>query len=67
MKTLTLEIENDNIVDKVIWMLNHFKNDGVIIRDNSIESSIKQSVYEINEIKNQKLKARDIKDLLDEL
>ena len=67
MKTLILEIENDNIVDKIIWMLSHFKNDGVTIKDNSIENSIKQSVYEINEIKNKNIKARDIEELLDEL
>ncbi|SFV61089.1 hypothetical protein MNB_SV-9-635 [hydrothermal vent metagenome] len=67
MKILTLEIQNDNIVDKIIWMLSHFKNDGVIIKDNTIEESIKQSVYEINQIKEGNIKARDIEELLDEL
>jgi hypothetical protein len=67
MRTLTLEIQNDNIFDKIIWMLNHFKNNGVVIKENSIEKSIKQSVYEMNEIKVGNIEARDIEELLNEL
>lgn len=67
MKTITLEIQNDSVVEKVLWMLNHFKNDGVIIKDTNIENSIKQSVHEMNEIKSGKLKARDVEELLNEL
>ena len=55
MRTLTLEIDNDNIIDKMIWILNHSKNDGVVIKDNSIEDSLRQSVYEINEIKDKNI------------
>ena len=67
MKTITLEIQNDSVVEKVLWMLNHFKNDGVIIKDTNIEESIKQSVNEINDIKSGKLQARDVEELLNEL
>jgi hypothetical protein len=31
MQTLTINIQNDTLVDKVIWLLEHFKNDGLEI------------------------------------
>ena len=31
MQTLTVNIQNDALVDKVIWLLEHFKNDGLEI------------------------------------
>ena len=31
MKSLVINIKDDTIVDKVIWMLEHFKNDGLEI------------------------------------
>jgi hypothetical protein len=31
MQTLTINIENDTLVDKVMWLLEHFKNDGLEI------------------------------------
>ena len=31
MQTLTINIDNDTLVDKVIWLLEHFKNDGLEI------------------------------------
>jgi hypothetical protein len=31
MKTLTINIKNDSIVEKVMWLLEHFKNDGLEI------------------------------------
>ena len=31
MKTLTINIHNDSLVDKVVWLLEHFKNDGLEI------------------------------------
>ena len=31
MQTLTVNIENDTLVDKVVWLLEHFKNDGLEI------------------------------------
>jgi hypothetical protein len=31
MKTLTINIANDTLVDKVMWLLEHFKNDGLEI------------------------------------
>jgi hypothetical protein len=31
MQTLTVNIQNDTLADKVVWLLEHFKNDGVEI------------------------------------
>ena len=73
MKTYILDIENENIIDKVLWMLNHFKDDGIIIREASsdtninIESSIKQAVNEINMVKANELQAKPVEDLLNAL
>lgn len=72
MKTYTLDIKNEKIIDKVLWMLNHFKDDGVIVRevDNvqiDVKTSIKQSINEINMIKEGKLKAKPVEDLLNAL
>ena len=31
MKSLTINIQNESLVEKVIWLLDHFKNDGLEI------------------------------------
>ena len=31
MQTLTINIKNESLVEKVVWLLEHFKNDGVEI------------------------------------
>ena len=31
MQTLTINIADDTLVDKVMWLLEHFKNDGLEI------------------------------------
>ena len=31
MKSITININNDKLVDKVTWLLEHFKNDGLEI------------------------------------
>jgi hypothetical protein len=31
MQTLTINIANDILLDKVMWLLEHFKNDGLEI------------------------------------
>ncbi|MBD3823837.1 MAG: hypothetical protein IE916_04935 [Epsilonproteobacteria bacterium] len=31
MQSLTINIKNENLVEKVIWLLDHFKNDGLEI------------------------------------
>lgn len=31
MQTLTINIQNETLTEKVLWMLEHFKNDGLEI------------------------------------
>lgn len=31
MQTLTINIQNESLTDKVLWMLEHFKSDGLEI------------------------------------
>lgn len=31
MQSITININNDKLADKVIWLLEHFKNDGLEI------------------------------------
>ena len=45
MKSITINISNDNLVDKVTWLLDHFKNDGL-----EIVSS--EDVEDLNLLKN---------------
>lgn len=72
MMTLTLEIQDKTIADKILWMLQHFKNDGLVIKEenqstSNLEKSIKQSVNEINMVQNGTLKAKPVEDLLNAL
>lgn len=72
MKTLTLEIQDKIIADKILWMLQHFKNDGLVIKEedqstSELEKSIKQSVNEMNMVQNGTLKAKPVEDLLNVL
>lgn len=72
MKTYRLEVD-DNILDKVLWMLQHFKNDGVVLKEEiaepviDVKSSIIQAVNELNMVKDGTLKARPVEDLLNAL
>ena len=71
MQTYTLKIQHETIAEKVLWVLKHFEKDGVIIQkdeeQNSIKSSIKKSVKELNEVKTGNLKAKDVSELLSAL
>ena len=41
---LTINIKNNNNIDKILWMLEHFKNDGVeIIKSDDIKKD--ETVY----------------------
>ena len=71
MQTYTLKIQHENIAEKVLWVLKHFEKDGVIIEkdeeQNSIKSSIKKYVKELNEVKTGNLKTKDVSELLSAL
>lgn len=34
MQTLTINIQNESLTEKVLWMLEHFKSDGLEITSN---------------------------------
>jgi len=73
MNTLTLEIEDRTIADKIIWMLQHFKGEGLVIKEefnsqqSAINTSIKQAVNEINMVNNGSLQAQPVENLLNAL
>ena len=46
MKSLVINIKDDTIVDKVLWMLEHFKNDGLeIVSKEDMEALIRIRNY----------------------
>jgi len=74
MKELTIQIQNDSVADKLIWMLKHFHSEGVLIKETSqysapsdVEVSITNAVNELNLLKEGKLQAKPVKDLLSAL
>lgn len=70
---LTIDIQNKSIADKVLWMLEHFKNDGVqVLQLNSkdekeVLGNFKEGLEEIKAINRGDLHSRPVKELLDEL
>ena len=72
MKSYTLEIEQENVAEKVIWLLKNFKDEGITIKENysvnqEVKNSITQAVNEMNMIKKGKIEAKPIEDLLNAL
>ena len=72
MKSYTLEIEQENVAEKVIWLLKHFKDEGITIKENNsvnqeVKNSITHAVNEMNMIKKGKIEAKPIEDLLNAL
>ena len=74
MQTYQLEV-NDNISEKILWLLNSFKNDVKIKRidvDNStkldeVVVSIKTALKEVENSQRNKIPLNNARDLLDEL
>jgi len=70
---LAINIQNESIADKVLWMLKHFKNDGVEVLEldstyeKNVLSHFQEGLKEINAIKDGTLRSRPAKELLDEL
>ncbi len=52
---ISLNIKNENILDKLLWMLEHFKNDGVEIIRSSDKIIDKSSTYKSIEKLNKNL------------
>ena len=74
MQTYQLEV-NDNISEKILWLLSSFKNDVKIKRidvDNStkldeVVVSIKTALKEVEDSQRNKIPLNNARDLLDEL
>lgn len=74
MKAFKIEV-NDNIADKILWLLNSFKNDvkvePIITSDSDkiekITASVKTALDEVKDAKSKNQKLKSAWDLVDEL
>ena len=69
---IAVNFQNETIAQKVLWLLEHFQNDGVEIikldnTDDEIINSFKNGLNEINLIKQGKVTSRPVQDFLNEL
>ncbi|MEA2100868.1 MAG: hypothetical protein U9P72_12150 [Campylobacterota bacterium] len=69
---VAINFQNETIAQKVLWMLEHFKNDGVEViklddTDSEIINNFKDSLSEIDLINQGKLTSRPVQNFLDEL
>ena len=72
MTRLNVEIKDSSIAERILWMLQHFKNDGVLIErldydDIDVKASIKTSLIELQKVKNGTIKPQSARDFLSEL
>lgn len=69
---VAVNFQNETIAQKVLWMLEHFKDDGVeVVRldnaDDEIINNFKDGLNEIELISQGKLTSRPVQDFLNEL
>jgi len=69
---IAVNFQNETIAQKVLWMLEHFQNDGVEVikldnTDDEIINNFKNGLSEINLIKEGKITSRPIQEFLNEL
>ena len=69
---IAVNFQNETIAQKVLWMLEHFKNDGVEVvkidnTDNEIINNFKTGLNEINLINQGNLTSRPVQEFLNEL
>ena len=69
---INVKIPDSNLAEKILWMLQHFKSDGVEIErldadDIDVETSIKTSLIELQQIKKGDIKPQLARDFLNEL
>jgi hypothetical protein len=69
---IAVNFQNETIAQKVLWMLDHFKNDGVEViqldnTDDEIINNFKDSLNEIKLIDQGSLTSRPVQEFLDEL
>ena len=69
---IAINFQNETIAQKVLWMLEHFKNDGVEVikiddTDDEVVNSFKTGLQELELIKQGVLKPKPVQDFLNEL
>ena len=69
---IAVNFQNDTIAQRVLWMLEHFKNDGVEViqlenTDDEIINSFKTGLNEIEQIEKGTLTSRPVNEFLNEL
>ena len=69
---VAVNFENETIAQKVLWMLEHFKNDGVEVikldnSDDEVINNFKDGLSEIHLINQGELNSRPVQEFLNEL
>ena len=69
---IAVNFQNDTIAQKVLWILEHFKNDGVEViqldtSDDTVVDNFKDGLKEIALIEQGKLTSRSVQEFLNEL
>jgi hypothetical protein len=69
---VAVNFQNETIAQKVLWMLEHFKNDGVEVikldnTDDEVINNFKTGLNEINLINQGELNSRPVQEFLNEL
>ncbi|MEA3314647.1 MAG: hypothetical protein U9Q30_02160 [Campylobacterota bacterium] len=69
---VAVNFQDEVIAQKVLWILEHFKNDGVEVikldnRDDEIINNFKNGLKEVELINQGKLKSRPVQEFLNEL
>ena len=69
---IAVNFQNETIAQKVLWMLEHFQDDGVEVikldnTDDEIINNFKNGLNEINLVKQGKMTSRPIQKFLNEL
>jgi len=69
---IAVNFQNETIAQKVLWMLEHFKNDGVEVvkldtTNTEVINNFKDGLKEISLLKQGKLASRPVQDFLNEL
>ncbi len=69
---VAVKFDDEVVAQKVLWMLDHFKDEGVEViklddSDEEIEENFKNALSELDLVKKGKLSAKSVEEFLDEL
>ena len=69
---IAVNFQNETIAQKVLWLLEHFQNDGVEVikldnTDDEIINNFKNGLNEIKLVEQSKINSRPIQEFLNEL